>query len=127
MAIKHQWSKRPIISQDHIADLERDSAINEFEHGMDRESAENGAYQAYRKKHHSEGAAHHLRGLRAAQEAGDIEEAHKHGVAYALHMGELGHDPMDAVPEDIKKIAEGETKPKVYKFKSHKSDHFLVG
>lgn len=123
---KHEWSKRPIINQDHIADLERDSALNEFEQGMPREDAEDQAYRAYRKKHHSEGAAHHLRGLKAAQEAGDIEEAHKHGVMYAHHLGELGHDPMEAVPEDIKKLAEGEGKPKVYKFKSHKADQFLI-
>lgn len=123
---KHSWSKRPILNQDHIADLERDSALNEFEQGQPRESAENNAYSAYRKQHHLQGAAHHLRGLRAAQEAGDIDEAHKHGVAYSLHMGHLGHDPMDAVPEEVKSLVEGESKPKMYKFKAHKADAFLL-
>lgn len=124
--MKHSWNKKPIVSQDHIGDLERDAALNEFEHGLPREEAEEQAYRSYKNKHHSEGAAHHLRGLKAAQEAGDIDEAHKHGVAYSLHMNELGHDPMDAVPEDIKKLAESEDKPKVYKFKAHKADAFLV-
>jgi hypothetical protein len=124
---KHHWYKRPIITQDHIPDLERDAALNEFEQGLPREDAEENAYQAYRRKHHIEGAAHHLRGLKAAQEAGDLDECKKHGVAYSMHLGHLGHDPMDAVPDEVKKLVDGETKPKVYKFKSHKSDHFLVG
>lgn len=123
---KHTWAKRPILSQDDIPDLERAAALNEFEQGMHREDAEEQAYSDYRRGHHSKGAAHHLRGLKAAQEAGDLDEAHKHGALYSAHMGELGHDSMDKVPDDIKKLAEDEGKPKVYKYKSNAADQLLL-
>jgi hypothetical protein len=121
-----KWHGRTILSQDHIPDLEHAAALNEFEHGFPREDAEEQAYKSYKDDHHKKGAAHHLRGLRAAQASGDIDEAHKHGVAYSLHMGELGHDAMDAVPDDIKALSEGEGLKPQYKFKSHNADHFLI-
>lgn len=123
---KHQWKGKTILSQDHIPDLEYSAAIHEFEHGLPRSEAEEKAYHSYKTQLHQQGAAHHLRGLRAAQASGDIDEAHKHGVAYSLHMGELGHDPMDAVPDEIKKLSEGEGLKSQYKFKSHSADHFLI-
>lgn len=123
---KHRWKGQLILSQDHIPDLEYSAAIHEFEHGLPREEAEGEAYKSYKNKLHREGAAHHLRGLRAAQASGDIDEAHKHGVAYSLHMGELGHDPMDAVPDEIKKLAEGEGLKSQYKFKSNQADALLL-
>ncbi len=122
----HNWNKRPILSQDDIPDLEHASALYEFEQGIPREDSEGLAYAAYKAKHHKQGAAHHLRGLRAAQAAGDSDEAQKHGVAYALHLAELGHDPMDAVPDEIKALTEGDGLKTQYRFKAHGADHFLV-
>lgn len=122
----HKWQSRKILSQDDIPDLEHAAALHEFEHGLPRSEAEDKAYNEYKSKFHREGAAHHLRGLRAAQGSGDMEEAHKHGVAYSLHMEHLGHDPMDAVPADIKSLSEGEGIKPQYKFKSTAADHFLL-
>jgi hypothetical protein len=126
MAAKHSWYNRPILSQDHIPELERSAALLEFGHGMHREDAEKHAYANYKVQHHQHAAAHHLRGLKAAQAAGDIEEAQKHGVAYSLHMENLGHDPMEAVPPNIRALAEAEDKPKAYKFKSHAGDALIL-
>ena len=123
----HKWYNRAIVSQDDIPDLEHGAALYEFEHGHKREDAEEKSYQDYKRKTHSAAAAHHLRGLKAAQEAGDLDECEKHGVAYSLHMQHLGHDSMDKVPEDIQKLVDDEKKPNVYKFKSHKADHLLMG
>lgn len=122
----HKWAGRKILSQDHIPDLEHAAALYEFEQGFPRQNAEDLAYHDYKSKHHRDAAAHHLRGLRAAQASGDIDEAHKHGVAYSLHMTELGHDPMDQVPDEIKKLAEGEGLKAQYKFKAHNGDQFLL-
>jgi hypothetical protein len=122
----HKWNGKTILSQDHIPDLEHDAAINEFEHGMPREDAEAEAYRTYRTKYHTEAAAHHLRGLRAAQASGDLDEAQKHGTVYALHLGELGHDPMDAVPASVKALVDGEDRKPQYKYKTHKADQLLV-
>jgi len=122
----HNWNKRTILSQDDIPDLEHEAALYEFEQGLPREDSEALSYASYKAKHHRQGAAHHLRGMRAAQAAGDADEAQKHGVAYSLHMTELGHDPLDPVPDEIKKLAEGEGLKTHYKFKAHGADHFLV-
>lgn len=122
----HKWGGNFILNQDHIPDLEHAAALYEFEHGFPREEAEKKAYGDYTSKHHREGAAHHLRGLRGAQASGDIDEAHKHGVLYSLHMSQLGHDPMDAVPPEIKELAEKDGKKTHYKFKSNASDAFLL-
>lgn len=124
--MNHKWNGRKIVSQDHIPDLEHASALYEFEQGFPRADSEERAYSDYKSKFHREAAAHHLRGLRAAQASGDIDEARKHGVAYSLHLGELGHDPMDATPDDIKKIAEGDNAKVHYKFKSAPGDFFLL-
>jgi hypothetical protein len=123
---KHKWRSNKILSQDDIPGLEHEAALLEFGQGLPRSEAESKAYKVYKDKFHKEGAAHHLRGLRAAQASGDVEEAHKHGVVYGLHMSELGHDPMDAVPPEIQKMTEGEDLKSQYRFKAHNADHFLI-
>lgn len=125
MGNDHRWYSRPILSQDHIEGLEHAAAIHEFEHGLPRSIAEEKAYHQYKMEHHRSGAAHHLVGLKAAQAAGDMDEAQKHGVAYGMHMEAMGADPTDPVPPEVEKLAQ-ESSPKVYRFKSHKSDGFLV-
>lgn len=120
----HKWNDQFILDPDDIQSLEHEAALNEFEHGNERSEAEKKAYQSYKAKFHREGAAHHLRGLKAAQASGDIDEAHKHGVVYALHMEALGHDPMDAVPPEINELIKDGKKQ--YKFKAHNADKFLI-
>jgi len=121
-----KWQNRQIFKDTHKDDLERRAALKEFEDGMPRKQAEDAAYQEYLTEHHSAAAAHHLRGLRAAQASGDIDEARIHGEAYHQHMTKLGHDSMDQVPDSIAKLVEDEGKPRHYKFKAHAADALLM-
>lgn len=122
-----QWLGRNILDEKHSPDLEYAAAIHEFGNAKPRKDAEEAAYNDYKREHHTQAAAHHLRGMRAAEGSHDFDEARKHSIAYSLHMNELGHDPMDAVPNDIKELAEGEKLKGQYRFKSHKGDLFLLG
>ena len=124
MGNDHRWYGRPIISQDHIEGLEHDAAIHEFQDGHPRERAEELAYAKYKSEHHKAAAAHHLVGIRAARAANDLEEAQKHGAAYSMHLQALGLEPTDPVHPDIEAMTK--EMPKVYRFKSHKGDTFLV-
>lgn len=121
----HVWENKPILSQDDIPDLEHAAALLEFEHGYPREQAQHLAHKMYSDKIHTEAAAHHLLGLKAAQQAGDLDECHRHGVAYKMHMDKLGLDSMDKTPESVSKLMAGLEKPKVYRFKAHKADRLL--
>jgi hypothetical protein len=121
-----KWGKYPIVSDSHIPDLEYEAAIKEFGDGLPREEAEKAAYDKYAKEHHSRAAAHHLRGSRAASASGDLDEARKHGVAFAAHMTALGYDPMDAVPPEILNLTEGPQRAAHYKFKANKADALLL-
>lgn len=123
---KKIWQGRPIVHDSHREALETASAIKEFEHGLSREDAEAEAYAEYTKQNHLEAAAHHLRGLRAAQANGDMDEAQKHGVAYGIHMGQLGYDPLDQVPEDVQALVTAEDRSPTYKFRAHKADRLLL-
>lgn len=120
------WLGNKIVHPSHADELEHNAALFEFEHGIPRKEAEARAYDDYRKSHHRDGASHHLRGMRAAQASGDLEEARKHGIAFAMHMEALGHDPMDEVPEEIRALAEGDDKKPFAKFKAHKGDSFFL-
>lgn len=120
------WLNRKIVHPSHADELENASALNEFEHGLPRDQAEGKAYDEYRKAHHRTAASHHLRGMKAAQASGDMEEARKHGIAFAMHMDGLGHDPMDEVPEEIRKLSDGDDKDRFSKFKAHKADTFFL-
>lgn len=107
-------------------DQEHRAALKEFEDGLPREHAEKEAYEGYLKEHHQSAAAHHLRGMRAAQASGDLDEAKLHGEAYHHHMTKLGHDSMDQVPDEIKALTEDEGKTRHYKFKAHPADKLLI-
>lgn len=117
--------KHPLLDQRHAHDLEQAAAINEFHHKMPRDQAEAAAHDEYRKTHHTAAAAHHFAGVRAAQGAGDMEEAKKHGDLYAQHMKALGHDPYGPVPEHIRLQAADPQHTKVYRFANHGGDQFL--
>ena len=116
MADKHNWNGKTVIHPQHIAGLEQEAAMNEFQGGMPRQEAEHKAYQNYRKTQHLEAAAFHLRGLKSAQGSGDVEEAKKHGAMYALHAEKLGFEPWKEPPPELKVHLDNALKEKVHKF-----------
>lgn len=126
MAKTPNWQGKRIVHDSHAADLEHRAALHEFEGGHPRQEAERLAYDEYRREHHRQAAAHHLRGMRAAQGSGDMDESRKHGIAYGLHLKALGLDPMDEVPADIRALIDGEDRQPQYKFKTHKGDALLL-
>lgn len=120
-----KWKDRPIVDAKHSDELEIDAALNEFRDRMPRRQAEDTAHRAYLREHHSASAAHHLRGMRAANAAGDDKAAEKHSAMYAMHCRELGHDPYGEPDSSIQKRAEAQEKDEVYKFRAHKADGLL--
>lgn len=123
--IQKKWENRPIVRDTDADKLEHRAALLEFGDGIPRHQAEEQAHSEYIAQVHREAAAHHLRGLRAAQASGDHAEARKHGESYHHHMTRLGHDSMDQVPDDIKELVEDEEKSTHYKFKAHAADKLL--
>ena len=121
-----RWMNKRILHPNDADQLDTDSAVNEFEHGLPREEAEARAYSDYTKHHHSAAAASHLRGLRSAEAAGDLDEARKHHIAYSLHMSKLGYDPLEQVPDEIKNLTEADDKKTHYKFKAAPGDALLL-
>jgi len=111
----------PLTHADHGRDLEIDAAINEYGHRMPKSKAESRAYEKYKRGQHVSAAAHHLAGMKAAQGAGDMEAARKHGLMYNLHSKALGHEPVGPAHPEV--VAEMGKKPaKVYRFKPHRGD-----
>jgi hypothetical protein len=120
----YRWKGRPISKPEHTGDLESHAAVLEFKHRMTKEDAEHRAHTEYAKEQHQIAAAHHLAGLKAAQGAGNQDEARKHGLLYGEHLKRLGEDPMGAVPASIKSLSESQGK--LYRFKPHSADTFLL-
>lgn len=120
-----QWMGKKIVHPDHIQHLEQAAAINEFHHKMPREHAETKAHNDYRLEQHTIAAAHHLQGAKAAQGAGDMESARKHGAMYEMHVRQLGHEPVGPVPDVVRAHLDNPERTSIYKFKPHKSDIFL--
>ena len=120
------WQGRPVLKDADYDQLETDAALKEFGEGKPRSHAEEESYQTYKRNQHLAAAAHHLRGMRAAQATGDLDEARLHGELYHRHMGELGFDSADQVPDEVKALVEHEGKAKQYKFKAHGADQFIM-
>lgn len=120
------WNGRPILDAEHHTDLEQRASIHEFQDKLPRHEAEEKAHHSYRREHHLQGAAHHLLGMKAAHSMGNLEESKKHGAMYALHAKALGFDPYGEPPPDIRRLAEDPERQKIYRFKAHKSDLFLL-
>jgi hypothetical protein len=120
------WAGHPLLTPKDSEPLELAAAVNEFHHGMDRESAEKHALDEYRREHHARAAAHHLMGMRAAQASGSHDDAKKHYDMYGLHLKALGHETHEAVPGEVKRYTEGENVDRAYHFKGHGADQFLV-
>lgn len=121
-----KWQDRVILADEHGPELEQQSAELEFKDRMSRPAAEAQAYREYRKKHHTASAAHHLRGMRAAQGSGDMDEARKHAAMYELHMGKLGEDPWREPSKELKAAMGSDDKDAAHKFKAHPGDQFVV-
>ncbi len=123
-----QWSGRDIVDAQHAPDLDREAALHEFEGKMPRHEAEDRAYGDYKRRQHTEAAAHHLLGIKLAQAAGDQREARKHGLMYSFHVQHLGHDPIGPVPKEVEQHRHGSggPPPKVYTFKPHLGDIFVL-
>ena len=120
-----KWLGRSILSEDDTNDLERRAAIHEFDKKMPRQKAEEAAYVDYMTDRRREAAAHHLRGLKVAQAAGDMEAARRHSVMYGLHLKALGGNPYDAPPPEVTRMAE-QGQAKHYKFKASPGDYYAV-
>lgn len=122
----HLWLDRhPVLDPNHVHDLETRAAIHEFHNKLPRMAAEDKAFQEYVRDRHTDAAAHHLAGVKAAHAVGDMESARKHGALYNMHMEALGHDPMAAPPPDIASRLRDQP-PQVYKFKPHKGDLYAL-
>lgn len=102
------------------------AAEREFKDRVPKSQAENEAHISYKNKHHKEGAAFHLSGMRAALAVNKMDEGKKHGAFYLKHMKALGHDPHAEPPDEIQKLTEAEDQKSVYKFKAHPADQFVV-
>lgn len=125
----HQWAGKTILDPTHKDELDMHAAESEFKERVPRDQAEQEAHSAYKNKHHKAGAAFHLSGMRAAQAIGSedgMKEATKHGALYIKHMKALGHDPVAEPPEEIKNLVDAEDHKRVYKFKTHPADQFVV-
>lgn len=120
------WQGRTILDPDHAHELDREAAVHEFGGKYPRHEAEARAYSLYRKKQLAIGAAHHLKGARAAQAVGDMDEAQKHGTLYTLHLKELGHESIGPIPEEVRHHLDKTDGEKHYKFKVHPADAFLL-
>jgi hypothetical protein len=119
-----RWQGRNILKQEDGFELDRNAAVYEFKHKLERKKAEDMAYGDYRKGQSLDGAAYHLAGMKAAHAVGNKEDAIKHSLAYGLHMKQLGLDPVSEPPDEIK--ARVEKHGKVYKFSPHDSDTLFV-
>lgn len=120
------WKDKIIVDPTHAHDLERDSAILEFESKLPREQAEEMAYKKYKKMQHAKAAANHFAGMQAAKAAGEKEDVKKHYAMYAMHLGELGFKPTDALPFEVEHhLHEAKSEPH-YSFHAHKADAFLM-
>ena len=122
-----KWLGRFLITHpDHQNDLEQRAAELEFNDRLPRHEAEDRAYSEYKKETHYRGAAHHLRGLRAAQSSGDREDARKHDAMLSLHAKAAGFDPYQEVPAELHQYMHSEDPEPVHKFKAHRGDMLVL-
>lgn len=123
-----QWLGRPIFNQAHSPDLERQAAIFEFGHGLDRQTAEEEAYKKYTSDHHAKAAAHHLTQMKAARSTGAFDAAAQHSSLYAAHISKLGFSPYDGPPSEVMAhVNQGPSQIEEFAFKPHDADmHLLI-
>lgn len=122
------WMGRPLVSHKHVADLERTAAINEFGKRIPKSQAERQAYEDYVKDQRTGAAAWHLKGLKAAQAAGDRDAAEKHAMMYALHCKALGFEPNGSAPHPsiMARTTDGPDEQSLYRFRAHRGDLYAL-
>lgn len=126
MKTQAKWQNRLILDPKDAEQLDMSAAEKEFKDRLPRSKAEEDTHRDYQQSKHREAAAFHLQGIRAAHVNGQMDQAAKHGALYIKHMKALGHDPVAEPPAEIKKLAEAEDGHKVYKFKAHAADQFVL-
>ena len=117
-------AKYPISDEDDIHSLDTRAAIHEFQGKLPRHEAEAQAHSDYKKESIVNSCAHHYSGVMASHAAGDTESSKKHALMLSLGLKALGHDGIK-VPDEVVNRAK-HTPSKVYAFKNHKSDGFLL-
>lgn len=123
----HNWLGRPILHEDDSHDLEMRAAVHEFGGKLPRHEAEAKAHEEYVKDWRLKASAHHLSGMRAAQGAGQMDEARKHGALYEMHMNALGLNPHGPVPPEVQsKLLEADGGQSLYRFKAHRGDIYAL-
>ena len=124
--IKPMWLDRyEITHPDDIHSLETRAALKEWQDKLPRHEAEDKAYSDYKTKELEDACAHHYSGCQAGFAAGDTEASKRHALMLTLGLKALGHDGIK-VPEHIVNRSK-HTPSKVYSFKNHKSDAFILG
>ena len=121
----NKWLDKQVLHPDHVHELEKRAASLEFEEHIPRKAAETQAYREYRHDNHRKSSAHHLRGMKAAQAAGDGKAAAKHGAMFEQHMKALGHEPWSELPADVAKHMKT-PEEEVHRFRAHQGDRFIV-
>lgn len=119
------WGQYQIVDPSHTHDLEQRAALYEFEHKLPRNLAEKAAHTEYKREQHLKAAATHFAGMKAAKATGDNDEAKKHHAMYTLHLQQLGHDSMGALPKEVEHHMSSLKNEPFYRFNPHKADAFL--
>ena len=125
--LRPQWAGRDVLDKEHGTDLDRESALHEFEGKMPRHEAEDKAYGDYKRQAHAPRPRLTTSGVSSSPEAtGDMREGRKHGLMYQLHCKQLGHEAIGPVPKEVHQHldASGDDaeNQKVYSFKAHRGD-----
>jgi hypothetical protein len=119
--------RRYVLDPEDVDELERESGVHEFINKKPREEAEDAAYGDYTKKHHMQGAAHHLTRMKAAQANGNYGDAKRHKILYDMHLKEMGVEAKDGkVPDEVTQHMQNPDAPQPMKFKAHKADTFFL-
>lgn len=121
-----KWNGKDIASPGDRDELERRASVHQFAHGMEREAADNTAYQDYKKDQHGIAAAHHLKMSQALVSAGNREDAEKHRNLYEMHVQALGHKKSAVPPAEVRAHMDANTPhERVHGFKQHGADKLL--
>lgn len=125
--MNHKWNNRSIAHPDDHGKLEAEAAAQELgPTKLPRQQAEEVAYSSYKNRQHTEGAAHHLRGLRLAVSTGDKDEAKRHNTLYVLHLNALGHSASQPPPGEIEDLAKKPMTEKMHAAANHRADGILM-
>jgi hypothetical protein len=115
-----------VLNPEHVNDLERNAATNQYVGGMTKDHAELSAYDRYRKIQHAMAAAHHLDGMDDGKNIVKNQNmADKHYAMFNLHMKVLGHNPLLNVPPEVQAFRNSEREPS-HVFRPHPADLLVL-